>query len=158
MGKKKTHAASAIAATPSDSTSPRAMTMTTSEVLTRLNKFHRNTVFPRMFRDIHFDMVHEVEYHFQVEDDNRLRVTSSVFWLLPNRSPEGSFTIEFSAQSEEGRKMGRWLHNIVDPRRQMANRRTGALGFSMDPNVVRARKETMHVVAETCVPADTMHL
>tara|TARA_B110001452_G_scaffold115314_1_gene95656 strand:+ start:1000 stop:1473 length:474 start_codon:yes stop_codon:yes gene_type:complete len=157
MGKKKTHVALALAATPSDRTSPRAMTMTTFEVLTRLNKFHRKIVFPRMFNDIHFDMVHEVEYHFKLDDDKRLRVTSSVFWLLPNRSPEGSFTIEFSEQPEEGRTMGRWLHNIVDPH-QMMNSPTGAIGFTMDPNVVKARKETMDVVAETCVPSDTMRV
>jgi hypothetical protein len=54
----------------------RAMTMTPHDVISRINKYQHDTVFPRMFERIHFDMVAEVDYHFLVVDTRHKKKTS----------------------------------------------------------------------------------
>ena len=111
----------------------RPMTMTPHEVLKKLNDHHRAVIFPRIFDKLTFDMISEVEYHFvldKVRDNKRLRVTKSEFWMSSDRAPSGNFKIEFDA--DDGRFMGRWLHNVVDPKTMCAKHPSGKIGFTMN--------------------------
>ena len=106
----------------------REMTMTPSQVLTRLNNHHRAIIFPRMFdQKITFDMVAEVEYSFELKN-LKLGVTQSEFWRSANRDPTGNFVIKLPEQ--EGMRMGRWLHHVIDPK--SIGDRTGKIGFTVD--------------------------
>lgn len=108
-------------------TTHRAMTMTPSQVLTRLNNHHRGIIFPRMFETITFDMIAEVEYSFELKN-LRLCVTQSEFWCSPNRDSTGNFVIQVPEQ--EGMRMGRWLHHVIDPK--SIGDRTGKIGYTID--------------------------
>ena len=104
------------------------MTMTPSQVLTRLNNHHRGIIFPRMFdQKITFNMVAEVEYSFELKN-SRLCVTQSEFWRSPNRDATGNFVIQLPEQ--ERMRMGRWLHHVIDPKTICD--RTGKIGYTID--------------------------
>ena len=67
------------------------MTMKPSEVLIRLNEYHRDTIFPRMFERITFDMVYEIEYNFKLHGRSArctsVSVTSVYFKSVTVRYP-----------------------------------------------------------------------
>ena len=110
--------------------------MTPQEVIARLNKHQSTVVFPRMFEKLRFDMVAEVEYHFEV-DKKRVYVTKSEFWMSSDRAPAGHFVIEFTG--EERKSMGRWLHHVIDPNAMKAKKTSGRIGFTMNKDVPLAK-------------------
>ena len=115
----------------------RAMTMTPHDVISRINKYQHDIVFPRMFERVHFDMVAEVDYHFVVvnisrkkKTTKRIVMTHASFWMTHDRNPQGGFQVQF--ETEEGKHMGRWMHNIVDP----TAGNCGIIGFSANPSTL----------------------
>ena len=109
---------------------PRAPTMTAQEVIARINNHHRKVIFPNMFEQLTFDMFAEVEYSFVI-DKKIIRVTRSEFWVTSDRNVDkGHFAIEF--KPEDGKKMGRWLHHVVDPN---TTKGSGKIGFTLNQNV-----------------------
>ena len=115
------------------------MTMTPHEVISMLNRHHNEVVFPLLFDDVRFDMVSEIEYHFAIVDapkrkgttSKRVVITHSEFWMTPDRDPEGHFFIAFD--KTEGKRMGRWLHNIIDP---TSTSKTGRIGYSNNVQIM----------------------
>ena len=134
----------------------RAMTMTPQEVISMLNRFHNDVVFPRAFKELRFDMVAEVEYHFAFVDapkgkgksktSKRVVIEHTAFWMTPDRDPEGHFVIVFD--EPEGKKMGRWLHNIVDPR---TDAKKGCIGYSKNAALVREKMTAPGTIAVASV-------
>ena len=113
------------------------MTMTPAEVLNKLNRHHREVIFPSIFERIQFDMVAEIEYHFAIEGEGRRRrivMKRSAFWLTHDRNPNGHFMVAYD--DEEGRSMGRWLHNIIDPKAG----KSGIIGYTCDSVSVSPNK------------------
>ena len=49
----------------------REMTTTPHDVITRINKYQHDIVFPRLFERLHFNMVAEVDYHFVVHKNGK---------------------------------------------------------------------------------------
>lgn len=132
------------------------MTMTPQEVITKLNRFHNEVVFPKAFERLRFDMVAEVEYHFALVDaprrkdkqgtSKRVVVKHTAFWMTPDRDPRGHFVVVFDEL--EGKKMGRWLHHIVDPQ---ADAKKGCIGYSQNTALVQEKMTAPGAIAVASV-------
>ena len=71
-------------------------------------RLHKNEIFPKLFQQLTFDMVAEIE--FDIEKKGKVFfLTSSNFWMTPDRQEEGHFQIVF--QDADAKKFGKLVHS-----------------------------------------------
>ena len=80
-------------------------------------RLHKNEIFPKLFQQLTFDMVAEIE--FDIEKKGKVFfLTSSNFWMTPDRREEGHFQIVF--QDTDAKTFGKLVHsgmvNVVQKR------------------------------------------
>ena len=70
-------------------------------------RLHKNQIFPKLFQQLTFDMVAEIE--FDIEKKGKVFfLTSSNFWMTPDRQEEGHFQIVF--QDTDAKTFGKLVH------------------------------------------------
>ena len=70
-------------------------------------RLHKNQIFPKLFQQLTFDMVAEIE--FDIEKKGKVFfLTSSNFWMTPDRQEKGHFQIVF--QDTDAKTFGKLVH------------------------------------------------
>ncbi len=83
----------------------------------KLAQLHRTEIFPTLFNELTFDMVAEME--FEIEKKGKVfYVTSSDFWMTPDRLEGGHFQIRFEKEAarEYGKLVDSKMINLVRKR------------------------------------------
>lgn len=71
---------------------------------------HKTEIFPKLFQQLTFDMVAEIEFDIEKKGEVFF-LTSSNFWMTPDRQEKGHFQIVF--QDTDAKTFGKLVHPVI---------------------------------------------
>ena len=101
----------------------------TNVTVQNLVNMHKTVIFPTIFKQITFDMIAELEFELEKKGQHFF-LTSSDFWMTPDRNEKGHFQLVFSDKAD-AKKFGK----LVDPgMRNMITKKnaTFRIGYTQD--------------------------